>query len=914
MWLALWPIVTVAPDVVSRALADPVSEALPALKALYGFGTSSLDVLALTLLRTQLLLALLFLVPASKRGQAADKDTMGSAGDAKAPAASDKAGAEAEAEKGEGKPTPPRAVTRAEDEKDEDDVKKIEAPMHEKAKYALLVLTIAASLFGAAKAAYIAITAPAQPALWPTRGADGASVDSGIIPLFACIGAGLFGTVLASLCAKVLIALKSALFHDSGLSQEERAKEKKEAEEAAKEQNGGLTKLQLARQMAQLVLPDLPLLALNSLAVIVLGQADVLSTHLEGTMVTYATTDPDRAKFMSTATKVMILAGAVVIGRQLSDMFGTFVSARVTGRAVDRIFTAMLRTEKGYYDKHPPSEVLDLLSTNPGQSVVRIIDLLTNVFSTALCYVTTFYLMFTSVTMSQWNAMDSAWELTAKEKTRRDVLTADAIGNIDTIRAFAAENGIVALSFELLHIIRAKQFKSDVVNFLYRFVSQITDNLRDVGILYFGATQVIAGTMEAGNFLQMRSYSGQMQCWAFQMQYQLKSLNDFMSSAKKSLELLNRKPAVPPAGKLTLPGGLAGGFEFRDVVFSYPSAPETIILQDLTLSIKPGQTVAFVGASGGGKSSIMRLIQRFYLPNSGTVMLDGHDLGEYDHRWLRKQMSIVSQEPVLFDRSIYRNIIFGLEEHDGETAPPSLEEVVEAAKQANAHDFIIGLDKGYATKAGPGGSKLSGGQKQRVAIARALVRKPRVLLLDEATSALDAESEGIVQEALDRSCKGRTTIIIAHRLATIKNADVIVVVGKGAPAVKEVGTYDQLVAKGGIFAGLVDKQKLDSSAAANGAGKAAGAGSLLAKALSSSWHLMARTALEQVRQKREAAERAEREARRFAFIEGKLSGSGVRSSSRSLSRKASSVLRSAVASGAVELASVAEEPVAARGA
>ncbi|KAG2449507.1 hypothetical protein HYH02_005651 [Chlamydomonas schloesseri] len=862
MCLALWPVVTVAPDVVSRVLADPATQALPALKALYGFGTSSLDVLAVTLLRTQLLLALMFLVPSTKKNKQQQEQQAAAGKDGAAAAA-----AAAPADGGVKSVTPPRAVTRAEDEKDEEDAKKIQAPLHDKAKHALLVLTIAASVFTAAKAAYIAITAPAQPALWPTRGSDGVSVDAGLVPLFACIGVSLVGSVASFLCAKVLIALRAALFHDSGLTQEERAKEKKDAEEAAKEQNGGLTKLQMARQMAALVLPDIPLLLLNSLVTVAIDQADVVSTHLEGTMVTYATTDPN-------------------------NMFTTFVNTRVSGRAADRVFKAMLQTEKGYYDKHPPAEVLALLSTNPGESVVKILATMTNVFSTGLQYVTTFYLMFTSswrvtvftlvvttadtiVSFAHWGAMDSAWDMTAKEKTRRDVLTADAIGNVDTLRAFAAENGVVALAMEILRIIRAKEFRSNVVNFLFGIVTQFTDKLRDVGILYFGATQVLAGKMEA-------------------------------------LELLNRRPAIPPSGKLTLPGGLAGGFEFQGVVFSYPSAPETVILQDLTLSIKPGQTVAFVGASGGGKSSIMRLIQRFYLPTSGSLKLDGHDIGEYDHRWLRKQMSIVSQEPVLFNRSIYRNIIFGLEEHDGEAAPPSIEEVVEAAKQANAHDFIMGLDKGYATKAGAGGSKLSGGQKQRVAIARALVRKPRVLLLDEATSALDAESETVVQEALDRSCKGRTTIIIAHRLATIKNADVIVVVGKGGPAVKEMGTYDQLLARGGIFAGLVEKQKLDTTAAADKPAAADGGG-LLTKALSASWHLMARSALEQVRQRREATELAAREARRLAFIEGKLSASGVSSSmsSRSLSRKASSVLRSAApSSGAVDgvlLDSVVEE-------
>ena len=189
-------------------------------------------------------------------------------------------------------------------------------------------------------------------------------------------------------------------------------------------------------------------------------------------------------------------------------------------------------------------------------------------------------------------------------------------------------------------------------------------------------------------------------------------------------------------------------------------------MEDFNLEIEPGKTVAIVGPSGAGKSTIVSMILRFYDPQSGSLLIDGYDIRLLNLAWLRHHIGIVSQEPVLFSGTIYENIRYGRED----VTP---DEVVAATKMANAHDFISSLPEGYDTLVGERGAQLSGGQKQRIAIARALVRDPRILLLDEATSALDAKSEGVVQVALDKARKGRTTVIIAHRLSTVKDADMI---------------------------------------------------------------------------------------------------------------------------------------------
>uniref|UniRef100_H3G523 Multidrug resistance protein ABC superfamily n=1 Tax=Phytophthora ramorum TaxID=164328 RepID=H3G523_PHYRM len=242
---------------------------------------------------------------------------------------------------------------------------------------------------------------------------------------------------------------------------------------------------------------------------------------------------------------------------------------------------------------------------------------------------------------------------------------------------------------------------------------------------------------------------------------------------------------------------IEGRLEFKDISFRYPTRPEMNVLKNYNLTVEAGQTVAFCGPSGGGKSTIISLIERFYDPVVGEVLLDGHNIKDLNLNWLRSQIGLVGQEPTLFIGTIADNISYGLAEQ------PSQQEIEEAAKMANAHDFITQFPDGYATQVGMKGEQLSGGQKQRIAIARAILKNPNILLLDEATSALDSESEKMVQEALDKvvALKRRTTIVIAHRLSTIRHADKICVVSGGKIA--EQGTHQELIQLNGIYAGLI---------------------------------------------------------------------------------------------------------------
>jgi ATP-binding cassette subfamily B (MDR/TAP) protein 1 len=236
--------------------------------------------------------------------------------------------------------------------------------------------------------------------------------------------------------------------------------------------------------------------------------------------------------------------------------------------------------------------------------------------------------------------------------------------------------------------------------------------------------------------------------------------------------------------------------ELKNITFAYPSRPEVIVLREFSLRIKGGTMVALVGSSGSGKSTVVWLIQRFYDPINGKVTLGGVDLREMDVKWLRRQIALVSQEPALFGGSIRENISFG-------NPNCSRTEIEEAAKEAYIHKFISSLPEGYETQVGESGAQLSGGQKQRIAIARAILKKSRVLLLDEASSALDLESEKNVQDALKKVSKRATTVVVAHRLSTIREANMIAVVREGA--VVEYGSHDTLLAShlNGVYASLV---------------------------------------------------------------------------------------------------------------
>ncbi|MBA0834356.1 hypothetical protein Goarm_006716 [Gossypium armourianum] len=376
-------------------------------------------------------------------------------------------------------------------------------------------------------------------------------------------------------------------------------------------------------------------------------------------------------------------------------------------------------------------------------------------------------------------------------------VASDAVGSIRTVASFSAEEKVMelyrkkcegplkagirqglisgggfGLSFFLLFNVYATSFYSGS-----RLVESGDATFSDVFQVFFALTMATVGISQSSTLAPDSSKA--------------------RSAAASIFAIIDRKSKIDPSDESgTTLESVKGDIELSHVSFKYPLRPDIQIFQDLNLSIPAGKTVALVGESGSGKSTVISLLQRFYDPNSGRITIDGVEIQTLQLKWLRQQMGLVSQEPILFNETIRANIAYG----KGGNATEA--EILAASELANAHKFISSLQQGYDTLVGERGVQLSGGQKQRVAIARAIVKSPKILLLDEATSALDAESERVVQDALDKIMVDRTTVVVAHRLSTIKNADMIAVVKNGV--IVEKGKHDTLInIKDGFYASLV---------------------------------------------------------------------------------------------------------------
>ncbi|WP_421699634.1 ABC transporter transmembrane domain-containing protein [Ancylobacter sp.] len=375
---------------------------------------------------------------------------------------------------------------------------------------------------------------------------------------------------------------------------------------------------------------------------------------------------------------------------------------------------------------------------------------------------------------------------------------AEAIGSVRSLQANTAEGAAARLfSGEVEHAfdaarnaVRARAFLTGIGIFLV-FASV-------VGILWAGANAVLAGQMSAGTLGQFVLYAVLAASGLGQLGEVWGEISQAAGATERIAELLAEKPKVaPPAAPLALPEPARGAVAFENVAFAYPARPDLPALSGVSFAVKPGERVAVVGPSGAGKSTLFQLLLRFYDPVAGRVLVDGVDIAEADPEAVRARIALVPQDVAIFATSIRENIRLG--RPDATDA-----EVEEAGRLARADEFVARLPEGWETPVGERGVTLSGGQRQRLAIARAILRQAPILLLDEATSALDAESETLVQQALDLSMQGRTTLVIAHRLATVLSADRILVMDGGR--IVEEGTHASLVGRGGLYARLAALQ------------------------------------------------------------------------------------------------------------
>jgi subfamily B ATP-binding cassette protein HlyB/CyaB len=368
----------------------------------------------------------------------------------------------------------------------------------------------------------------------------------------------------------------------------------------------------------------------------------------------------------------------------------------------------------------------------------------------------------------------------------------ESIGAVETLKAMAVEPRMQSRWEQQLAAYVSAGFRAQNLSNWAGQAVQLVSKLTTAAVLWFGARLVMEGQLSVGELIAFNMLAGRVAAPILRLSQLWQDFQQFKISIERLGDILNAVPEPRSGpGRGALPA-VQGHIRLEHLAFRY--RPETSrVLEDISIDIPAGQVVGIVGPSGSGKSTLTKVIQRLYIPESGRILIDGVDLALADPAWLRRQIGVVLQENVLMNRSVRDNIALALPE-------AGMDQVVTSAKLAGAHEFILELPFGYDTEIGERGASLSGGQRQRVAIARALITNPRILILDEATSALDYESERIIQQNMRLIAKGRTVLIIAHRLAAVRDADRIITVEKGR--VTEDGTHDDLLRRGGRYAGL----------------------------------------------------------------------------------------------------------------
>ncbi|MEO1229044.1 MAG: ABC transporter transmembrane domain-containing protein [Myxococcota bacterium] len=517
----------------------------------------------------------------------------------------------------------------------------------------------------------------------------------------------------------------------------------------------------------------------------------------------------DRATVM-----LMGLFFVQAVSAGLRSYFFTAAGERIVARLRSDLFARLLDQEIGFFDQNRTGELMSRLSNDTqilqNTVSVNISMLLRNLASAVGAIILLFFLsvkltlvMLSVVPLLAVGAVVFGWRVRTQSKNAQDALAGageiaeESLAGIRTVRAFAqedAERGRYGKAIE--RSLRSAIARTRSIA-LFAGGTSLSGGFAIAAVLWSGGRMVAASELTTGGVTAFLLYSVIV---AFCLGALTDLWSDFMKAsgaAERVFALMDRAPAVPPRGGTQL-DGVQGRVSLEGVRFAYPSRPDVEVLGGVDLELAPGERVALVGPSGSGKSTVANLVLRFYDPEEGTVRLDGRDLRELDPQALRQQIAVVSQEPVLISASVAENIRYGRRD-------ASPDEVRAAARAANAEAFVDAFPEGFDTEVGERGVQLSGGQKQRVAIARALIRDPRVLILDEATSALDAESEHLVKQALDRLMEGRTTLIIAHRLSTVRDADRVAVLESGKLA--QVGSHRQLMEDtSGLYRKLVERQ------------------------------------------------------------------------------------------------------------
>ncbi|NXS35216.1 ABCB9 protein, partial [Pomatostomus ruficeps] len=591
--------------------------------------------------------------------------------------------------------------------------------------------------------------------------------------------------------------------------------------------------------------PDAFFLGIASFFLLVAALGETFLPYYTGLAIDGIVVQKSMDRFSTAVLVMSLLAIGSSFAAGVRGGVFTLIFARLNIRLRNCLFRSLVSQEMSFFDENRTGDVISRL-TSDTTIVSDLVSQNINIFLRNVVKATgVIFFMFSLswklslVTFMGFPIIMLVSDVYGKyyQKLSKDVQNAlakanntaeETISAMKTVRSFANEETEANVYWQKLQQVYKLNKREAMAYTYYVWSSGLTLLVVQVSILYYGGHLVISGQMTSGNLISFIIYEFVLGDCMESIGSVYSGLMQGVGAAEKVFEFIDRQPTMVHDGSLA-PDHVEGKVEFRNVSFSYRTRSATQVLQNVSFTLHPGKVTALVGPSGSGKSSCVNILENFYPLQDGQVLLDGRPINMYDHKYLHSVISLVSQEPVLFARSIADNISYGL-------TSASFESVVQAAQKANAHNFITELQDGYHTgthpAAGPGtwtwwqlliciltpfflldpteagekGAQLSGGQKQRVAIARALIRAPPILILDEATSALDAESEHAIQQAIYGDLQNHTVLVIAHRLSTVERAHNIIVLDKGR--VVQQGSHKELMEEGGLYSKLVQRQIL----------------------------------------------------------------------------------------------------------
>ncbi|KAJ7985442.1 hypothetical protein DPEC_G00352080 [Dallia pectoralis] len=547
--------------------------------------------------------------------------------------------------------------------------------------------------------------------------------------------------------------------------------------------------------------------------VVISSLGEMAIPYYTGRMTDWIMNEGEPEAFTYAITVMSLITVMSAVSEFVCDLIYNVTMSRIHTSIQSQVFQAVLKQEIGFFDKSQSGDLVSRITTDTNEMSESLSEKLSLVMWYFMRVTFLFIFMVNlSWKLSLFTAMglpiiwvipkiSGKWyqELGAKVQKSlaeaNDVAT-ETFSSMKTVRSFANEEGETERYRMRLEKTYSLNKEEAVAYAASTWTNSMSSLMLKVSILYYGGSLVTGGTVSSGNLVSFVLYELQFSSAVEAVMSYYPRVMRAIGGSQKIFEYVDRTPQVPEDGSLA-PQTLKGHVQFKNVTFSYPTREDTAVLKDLSLDLLPGTITALVGACGSGKSTCVNLLERFYMPQKGEILLDGKPLQKYKDQYLHEKISVVCQEPVLFARSVKENIKYGREE-------ASDEEVYRAAELANAHKFITELPNGYDTDAGEKGGQVSGGQKQRIAIARALIRQPRILVLDDATSNLDTESEHLVHQALLKDSNPCSVLLIAHKLSTVEKANHIVVLHEGT--VLEQGSHVELLAKGGRYADLVQKQ------------------------------------------------------------------------------------------------------------